>query len=170
MKGLGHQGDVGGRGQPLIFRPVVDQGSVTPLVIGMMVCLLLLTAGVTAVGSAFLAGQRLQRVCDGAVAAAVGALDPRRNSTQGGSAAGPIQAAREYLRVRAPDVTAVVGLGNQSVDATCSAEASITFGLLFGAPTLRSTVTSSSRPINRENTAAPAQEPDVRTPGGAFLT
>ena len=53
--------------------PDGERGSVTPLVIGMMVCLLLLTAGVTAAGSAFLAGQRLQRLCDGAVAAAVGA-------------------------------------------------------------------------------------------------
>lgn len=39
-----------------------DRGSITPLVIGMFVCLLILTAGVTAAGSAFLAGQRLQRL------------------------------------------------------------------------------------------------------------
>ena len=53
-----------------------DRGSITPLVIGMFVCLLILTAGVAAAGSAFLAGQRLQRLCDGAVAenGAVGLL------------------------------------------------------------------------------------------------
>ena len=56
--------------------PQDDRGSVTPLIIGMLVCLLVLTAGVTAAGSAFLAGQRLQGLCDGAVAAAV--AGPRR--------------------------------------------------------------------------------------------
>ena len=66
-----------------------DRGSVTPLVIGMMVCLLVLTAGVTAAGSAFLAGQRLQRLCDGAVAAAVGAVNPTRSSAEGVSVVRP---------------------------------------------------------------------------------
>ena len=96
------------------------RGSVTPLVIGMLVCLLVLTAGVTAAGSAFLAGQRLQRLCDGAVAAAVGAVDPRRESAAGVSAANPVAAANEYLRVRGPDVGAVVTLGAQTVSARCS--------------------------------------------------
>ena len=88
-----------------------DRGSVTPLVIGMMVCLLVLTAGVTAAGSAFLAGQRLQRLCDGAVAAAVGAVNPQRTSAPGSRSADPIAAANEYLRVRGPDVGAVISLG-----------------------------------------------------------
>jgi hypothetical protein len=124
-----------------------DQGSVTPLVIGMLVCLLLLTAGVTAAGSAFLAGQRLQRLCDGAVAAAVGAVDPRRSSSEGVTVADPIAAANEYLRVRGPDVGAVVSVQAETISARCSNEAPITFGALFGSPTLSRTVTSTSEPI-----------------------
>lgn len=130
-----------------------DRGSITPLVIGMMVCLLVLTAGVTAVGSAFLAGQRLQRLCDGAVAAAVGSVDPQRSSSARTSLKDPIAAANDYLQVRAPDVGAVVSLGATTVTARCSNEAPITFGVLFGTPTLARTVTSTSEPIRRQNAA-----------------
>jgi len=131
-----------------------DRGSVTPLVIGMLVCLLLLTAGVTAAGSAFLAGQRLQRLCDGAVAAAVGSLDPRRSSAEGIGISDPIAAANQYLRVRGPDVGAVVTLGAQTVSANCSNEAPITFGALFGMPTLGRTVTSTSQPILKQTASS----------------
>jgi hypothetical protein len=117
----------------------------------MMVCLLLLTAGVTAAGSAFLAGQRLQRLCDGAVAAAVGAVDPQRTSAEGSSVSDPIAAANRYLQVRGPDVGAVVSLGAETVGAQCSNEAPITFGALFGAPTLARTVTSTSQAILRQS-------------------
>jgi hypothetical protein len=117
----------------------------------MMVCLLVLTAGVTAAGSAFLAGQRLQRLCDGAVAAAVGAVNPQRTSAAGVPVSDPIAAANEYLRVRGPDVGAVISLGADTVNAQCSNEAPITFGALFGSPTLTRTVTSSSEPIRNEN-------------------
>lgn len=134
-------------------RAVADRGSVTPLVLGMMVCLLLLTAGVTAAGSAFLAGQRLQRLCDGAVAAAVNAVDPSRSSADGVGVSEPIAAANEYLRVRGPDVGAVVTLGAETVSARCNNEASITFGALFGVPTLARTVTATSQPIRRLNAA-----------------
>ena len=134
-------------------REARDRGSVTPLVLGMMVCLLVLTAGVTAAGSAFLAGQRLQRLCDGAVAAAVGAVDPQRSASARTSLADPIAAANEYLRVRGPDVGAVVSLGATTVTARCSNEASITFGALFGSPTLARTVTSTSEPVRRQNAA-----------------
>jgi hypothetical protein len=128
-----------------------DRGSVTPLIIGMLVCLLVLTAGVTAAGSAFLAGQRLQRLCDGAVAAAVGAVNPRRASDEGVSAADPIAAANGYLRVRGPDVGAVVNIGVDTITAQCSNEAPITFGGLFGYPTLPRTVTSNSEPIYKQS-------------------
>jgi hypothetical protein len=127
-----------------------DRGSVTPLVIGMLVCLLFLTAGVTAAGSAFLAGQRLQRLCDGAVAAAVGAVDPRRSSSAGVTVRDPIAAANQYLRLRGPDVGAVVDVGADTISARCSDEAPITFGVLFGSPTLARTVTSTSQPILRQ--------------------
>ena len=128
-----------------------DRGSVTPLVIGMLVCLLFLTAGVTAAGSAFLAGQRLQRLCDGAVAAAVGAVDPRRASSAGVSVGDPIAAANQYLRLRGPDVGAVVNVGATTISARCSNDAPITFGVLFGSPTLARTVTSTSQPILKES-------------------
>lgn len=126
-----------------------DRGSITPLVIGMFVCLLILTAGVTAAGSAFLAGQRLQRLCDGAVAAAVGAVDPARSSAAGVAAGDPIAAANQYLGVRGPDVRAVVTIGGQTVTAQCSNQAPVTFGALFGFPTISRTVTSTSQPIRR---------------------
>ena len=128
-----------------------DRGSVTPLVLGMLVCLLVLTAGVTAAGSAFLAGQRLQRLCDGAVAAAVGAVDPRRASSAGVTVGDPIAAANQYLRLRGPDVGAVVNVGATTISARCSNEAPITFGVLFGSPTLARTVTSTSQPILKES-------------------
>ena len=51
-----------------------DSGSVTPLIIGMMLCLLILGAVVTADCSAFLDGQRLPHLCDGAAAAAAVAI------------------------------------------------------------------------------------------------
>ena len=126
-----------------------DRGSITPLVIGMLVCLLLLTAGVTAAGSAFLAGQRLQRLCDGAVAAAVGAVDPARASATGVRVSDPIDAANEYLAVRGPDVGAVINVGAETVSAQCTTEAAITFGALFGFPIITRTVTSTSQPIRR---------------------
>lgn len=127
-----------------------DRGSVTPLVIGMLICLLFLTAGVTALGSAFLAGQRLQRLCDGAVAAAVGAVNPTRSSAQGVPASDPIAAADGYLRVRGPDVGAVVNVGADTITARCSNNAPITFGALFGYPTLERTVTATSQPIRTQ--------------------
>ena len=128
-----------------------DRGSVTPLVLGMMVCLLVLTAGVTAAGSAFLAGQRLQRLCDGAVAAAAGAVNPNRSSSVGAGSGDPVAAANDYLRVRGPDVGAVVALGAETVSAQCSNEAPITFGALFGFPTIPRTVTATSQPLRKLN-------------------
>ena len=141
-----------------------DRGSVTPLVIGMLICLLVLTAGVTALGSAFLAGQRLQRLCDGAVAAAVGAVNPTRSSAQGVPVSDPIAAANQYLRVRGPDVGAVVDVGAETITAQCSNIAPITFGALFGYPTLERTVTATSQPI-RTQLADGALDLDVS--GGA---
>ena len=132
-----------------------DRGSVTPLVIGMFVCLLILTAGVTAAGSAFLAGQRLQRLCDGAVAAAIGAVDPARSSATGVRVDDPIAAANQYLGVRGPDVGAVITVQTETITARCSNEAPVTFGALFGFPTITRSVTATSQPIRRNNAAPP---------------
>lgn len=138
-----------------------DRGSITPLVIGMFVCLLILTAGVTAAGSAFLAGQRLQRLCDGAVAAAVGAVDPARSSAAGVAVGDPIAAANQYLGVRGPDVGAVITVGAQTVTAQCRNDAPVTFGALFGFPTISRTVTSTSQPIRRLGASFTSDVPSV---------
>ncbi len=147
---------------PPLARPAGDdrdRGSVMPLVIGMFVCLLVLTAGVAAAGSAFLAGQRLQRLCDGAVAAAVGAVDPARPSAAGVQVSDPIAAANQYLGHRAPDVGAVITVGEQTISAQCTNEAPITFGALFGTPTLTRTVTATSQPIRRLGAPMPDTAP-----------
>jgi len=146
-----------------------DRGSITPLVIGMSVCLLILTAGVTAAGSAFLAGQRLHRLCDGAVAAAVGAVDPSRSSASGVQVSDPIAAANQYLGVRGPDVGAVITVGVETVTAQCTNEAPVTFGALFGSPTITRTVSATSQPIQRTNalgvTPNPAPAPQAGSEG-----
>ena len=133
-----------------------DRGSITPLVIGMFVCLLILTAGVTAAGSAFLGGQRLQRLCDGAVAAAVGAVDPARSSAAGVAVGDPIAAANQYLGVRGPDVGAVVTVGAQTVTAQCSNEAPVT------SCSVRCTITF-PRSTNRSNVAAASRPSRIRS-------
>jgi hypothetical protein len=128
---------------------VADRGSVTPLVIGMVVCLLLLGAGVTAGTSLFLNRQRLQDACDGAAAAAADAAEagyysggPGRQSEETARAA-----ALDYLRPRSPGVGAIADTSTGSVRLTCTATASITFGTLFGVPTMSQSVQSVGRPV-----------------------
>jgi hypothetical protein len=74
-------------------------------------------------------------------------------SGQGTRVPDAITAVIEYLRVRGPDVGAVVNLGADTITARCSNEAPITFGALFGFPTLARTVTSTS-PIRTQNAGA----------------
>ena len=116
-----------------------DNGSVTPLVIGMLLCLLILGAGVTAAGSAFLAGQRLQHLCDGAAAAAAGTI------TDNGGSDNVDAAVIDYLAARHAAVTAVPNLEGTTLTLTCDTESAVTFGALFAHPTLHRTVTSSAR-------------------------
>lgn len=123
-----------------------DRGSVTPLVIGMVLCLLLLCAGVTAATSAFLAHQRLQNACDGAAAAAADAVAVGL-SPGGGAAESAAQAADGYLRARSPEVSAAADASGGTVRLTCRATAAVTFGALFGSPTLSQTVQSVGRPL-----------------------
>ncbi len=117
-----------------------DRGSVTPLVIGMMFCLLLLGCGVTAAGSAFLGHQRLRNLCDGAATVAADA-----GAVTGNSDAGAHHAAAEYLAVRAPDVVASAVITPDGVRLTCSTDITVAFGALFGHPTVRGTITSVGR-------------------------
>lgn len=127
-----------------------DRGSVTPLVIGMVLCLLLLCAGVTAATSAFLAHQRLQNACDGAAAAAADAVGIGLSPDAAADAAATSVAARaaeDYLRVRSPEVSAAAQASGGTVRLTCRASADVTFGALFGSPTLSQTVQSVGRPL-----------------------
>jgi len=117
-----------------------DRGSVTPLIIGMMICLLILGAGVTAAGSAFLAGQRLQHLCDGAAATAAGAI-----TDQGATQESVDDAVNNYLVVRSSAIAATADLRTAEVAVTCSADTPITFGALFATPTLHRTVTATAR-------------------------
>ncbi len=116
-----------------------DAGSVTPLIIGMMLCLLILGAGVTAAGSAFLAGQRLQHLCDGAAAAAAGSL------TDSGGGDTAIRAVDAYFAVRGTAVTSAVSLDGNTLSLTCQLDSPIAFGALFATPTLHRVVTSTAR-------------------------
>jgi hypothetical protein len=106
-----------------------DSGSATPLILGMVACLLLLAAGLTAATSAFLSQQRLRNSCDGA---AVAAGNAAAGATEGLDGT-PASAAGTYLRIRSPEVTAVVDIDGGTVTLTCRTTAEITFGALFGA-------------------------------------
>lgn len=130
-------------------RPDNDAGSVTPLVIGMMLCLLVLTAGITAAGSAFLAGQRIQHLCDGAVATAAGTLTGTLtgDANSDGQAA---DAAAAYLATRGSEATTNLQHDGDTLTLTCSTDTPITFGALFGSPTLHRTVTATARTTYRQ--------------------
>ncbi len=106
-----------------------DAGSVTPLVIGMVACLLLLAAGLTAATSAFLGQQRLRGVCDGAAVAAANAVSGSADDAFGGSAQDAVAA---YLSLRSPSVGATVEVEGTTVTLTCRTRADVTFGALFG--------------------------------------
>ncbi len=124
----------------------VDNGSVTPLVIGMMICLLILGAGVTAAGSAFLAGQRLQHLCDGAAATAAGTI-----TDQDATSEQVADSINDYLTVRDSRVAAAVDLQSPTLTLTCTSDTPITFGALFATPTLRRTVTATARTSYQQN-------------------
>jgi hypothetical protein len=131
-----------------VVRLRCERGSVTPLVIGMVLCLLLLGAGVTAATSAFLARQNLQHSCDGAADAAAGAA-------QSASLAGRVsirtsraqQAAAHHLTTRYRNATASARATADAVDVACTVRAPITFGSLFGAGRLTLTVHSVGRSV-----------------------
>lgn len=123
-----------------------DLGSVTPLVLGMAACLLILTVGITAAGSAFLGGQRISHLCDGAVAAAADSADPHFGSGRT-QFSDPIATANHYLAIRAPDITATITLGPKTVTAICRGTVAVAFGALFGRPRVERQVTARSRPL-----------------------
>lgn len=122
-----------------------------PLIIGMVVCLLLLGAGVTAATSAFLARANLQHVCDGAASAAADATNRTALTAPVATYDGvAIAAAFDYASARADrsgvgEIAATVQ--QESVRLACSGESAITFGSLFGSPTLALTVQSVGRAV-----------------------
>jgi hypothetical protein len=81
----------------------------------------------------------------------------------------PIAAANQYLGVRGPDVGAVITVGVETIGASCTNQAPITFGALFGSPTITRTVTATSQPIHRTNalgaTPNPAPAPQAGPEG-----
>ncbi len=117
----------------------------TPLIIGMTLCLLLLGAGVTAAGSAFLGGQQLQHLCDGAAAAAADTLTDNTSTDQRFT-----DAINNYLAVRRSRITAAGILNGATITLTCTADTPITFGALFNAPTLHRTTTATAETRYRQ--------------------
>lgn len=122
---------------------VADGGSVTPLVIGMMLCLLLLGAGVVAAGSAVLARRNLQSACDGATSSLAAGLT--LDQLAAGGAAGFDRQIAEYLGGRMPGASAVAGSTATEIIARCQTDAPVTFGAIFGHSTVHFTVDSASR-------------------------
>ena len=105
-----------------------DRGSVTPLVIGMVACLLLLSAAVIALGSAAGARADIRHACDGAVAfVADGHLAT--------AAAVDVSAtAAAYLAEHYPGATVGAELVGNTVTARCAARSPVAFGAIFGVP------------------------------------
>lgn len=130
-----------------------DRGSVMPLVVGMVACLLLLGAGVTAATSAFLARGGLQHSCDGAAAAAADASQRALLRTGVAAAETAQAAALEYLRPREPRAQIAAGNpgvadgGGAAVELTCTGRSPITFGWLFGAGELTLSVRAVGRSL-----------------------
>jgi hypothetical protein len=120
---------------------IADRGSATPLIVGMMFCLLFLGAGLTAAGSAVLGKQRIQHLCDGAAATAADTA-----AVSGGSDDAATTAARDYLAVRDTRIGAFAHVNAAEVHLACTGETPITFGVLFGAPTVHVDVEAVGRP------------------------
>lgn len=127
-----------------------------PLVLGMVVCLLLLGAGVTAATSAFLARSRLQHSCDGAAAAAADAA--HRALLLAGAATEDVarSAALDYLRPRDPATAvdgAIAGPGGgpgDTVELRCTGTSAITFGAVFGVAEMTMTMRAVGRSLLTE--------------------
>ncbi len=129
-------------------RRPADAGSVMPLVLGMVACLLLLGAGVTAATSAVLARANLQHICDGAASAAADAAQRTALTTAiAASDSLATAAAADYVSAHASGTAVAATLTAGAVHLACSAEASIAFGALFGSPTLTVTVQSVAHPL-----------------------
>jgi len=114
----------------------------------MVVCLLLLGAGVTAATSAFLARQRLQADCDGAAAAAADAAEAHYYGGNGAlSKDAALTGAQQYLATRSARVSVSTDISGGSVVLACTSTSDIALGALFGYGTATQTVRSVGRPV-----------------------
>lgn len=114
----------------------------------MVVCLLVLGAGVTAATSGFLARADLQHVCDGAASAAADAAQRARLTTPGPlTDTGAAAVAVDYLGARHARASVQAELADEAVLLTCQTESPITFGAMFGVPTATVTVHAVGRTV-----------------------
>lgn len=114
-----------------------------PLILGMVVALLLLGAGITAATSAFLARNNLRHICDGASAAAADAAQAARLLyPDADRSAVAIGAVGDYLAGRGAAAIAVVSVTGETIELACAQTADVTFGALFGVGTVELAVTS----------------------------
>ena len=121
--------------------PDNDTGSVTPLVLGMCLILVLLTMGIAAASDVWLTRDRLQNRCEGAaLAASYAAGVPGARQLRDAN-----DAAIDYLSLRTTGTGVTVAVGADTLAATCWSTEEITFGWLVGSPTLTQTVTSNAR-------------------------
>lgn len=128
-------------------RAARESGSAMPLVIGMTLCLLLLSAGVAAATSAFTARSSAQHQCDGAAAAAAAAArgaGPHTAPTERLPLAHA--AAIEYLAERSTNIDAQTVITDEGVALLCTSAAPILFGALVGKATLEISVRAHAVP------------------------
>jgi hypothetical protein len=111
-----------------------------PLVVGMVACLLLLGAGVTAATSGFLARASLQHLCDGAASAAADAAQRAALTSTTIPAEAATTVAADYVAARRGDAHVSLTAGDAAVQLTCTRASAVTFGALFGSPTITLTV------------------------------
>jgi hypothetical protein len=119
-----------------------DSGSVTPLVLGMALILLVLSMGIGAATDVWLTRNRLLNRCEGAALAASFAADLPTGSRRVSEAN---TAAIRYLAERTTTTGVTVDIDAALVRATCWSEEPVLFGWLFGSDELRQTVSASAR-------------------------
>ncbi len=123
-----------------------EEGSITPLILGFVLILLLLGFAVGAVGSVVLAREQLQSVCDGAAVTAGNALRPGASDTANTGLART--AADTYVRDRSatmPFPTVTVADGTAAL--TCTENFTPTFLGLIQVPLPQTlTVSAHGRP------------------------
>jgi Putative Flp pilus-assembly TadE/G-like len=118
-----------------------DDGSVTPLVLGMALILVLLTMGIAAASDVWLTRNRLQNRCEGAaLAASYAAGVPGARQLRDAN-----NAAIDYLSLRTTTTGVAVSVGDDTLQATCWSTEEITFGWLVGSADLTQTVTSNAQ-------------------------